>query len=103
MKPSELIRKYGWAQGAMVRLADGRAASVPFSKILEEEQKKGVQIIGFCIRGAIEYAYEGTMVGVRSKVLDKVFDKVKMTSFRWNDRHCQSKEEAIALLESIGE
>lgn len=78
MKPSELIRKYGWIQG---RLGD-------------EKQ-------GFCLIGSIRHAC-GSINNLQ-EVINKLQTKIGTSLITWNDTMGRTKEDVIILLESIGE
>ena len=82
MKPSDALKQYGWIKNAI-----------------------GSKERGFCIVGAIDYVYPA--LGDESWKYDNVYAEIRrkivVSIAYWNDEICKSKEEAIALLESIGE
>ena len=82
MKPSGALKRYGWIKYAI-----------------------GNKERGFCIMGAVDHAYPvlGNESWKYNDVYAAIRSKIMVNITHWNDEVCKSKEEAIALLESIGE
>lgn len=79
MKPSEVLRKYGWKQRAY-----------------------GDITTGFCLVGAIFHVYWGD--NYAQNVLHRIESRIApCIPLAWNDQNGRKVEEVIALLESIGE
>lgn len=79
MKPSEVIKKYGWIQGAM-----------------------GNRDIGYCLMGAM-YAAAKRNSDEFYRIFKKLNRKVAKAPLDWNDNPKRTKEEVINMLESIGQ
>jgi hypothetical protein len=78
MKPSELIRQYGWVQGWYGSYDDG-----------------------FCILGAIGTGI-GDLEGKSHEVVEKLTKTVCAPLNTWNDAPGRTKDEVLALLEAEG-
>lgn len=79
MKPSKVIKSYGWVQG----------------RYHSED--------GFCLLGAIYHAYP-TAANRRTNILARLRGKIHVFFMtEWNDEKGRTKKEVIDLLESIGE
>lgn len=82
MKPSELIKQYGWIQ-----------------------KESGNLESGFCIAGAVEYTYKESIKFIIFDLLNKKIQEHESTRHlflaEWNDQPGRTKEEVIALLESV--
>lgn len=98
MKPSEVLKKYGWCQGTFARNIDGEQVTTIDS-----------QAASFCLLGAL----------YKSCTLDNIYDFDKFDTYyqivqksiselgfpdvpSWNDKTGRTKEEVIKLLEKVG-
>lgn len=97
MKPSEVLREFGWCQGKL-------AVDKNWSTV---DVHRG-NPVAFCLMGAIERSYGlidfDTENAAKEKLrvlLKERFGTRQITEY--NDRICESKEQAISILEEIGE
>ena len=80
MKPSTLIKKYGWIQGEAGSLARGH-----------------------CTLIAILTAYKGNE-SKQNIAINKMKKYLKRSCLvTWNDRKCRTKSQVIAALKAVGE
>ena len=99
MKPSEIIREYGWTQN---RVTGAKSANIFITPIED--------CGGFCASGAIAmsaYIQVGDPGGRKFDVLfslmeNKTKDWIKCDIALWNDHRDRTKEEVIAKLEEVG-
>jgi hypothetical protein len=98
MKPSEVIKQYGWCKGHFA--LDNKGLPVgPVNK----------NAASFCLLGAIQRAYANADLNK----IDKVITNLKNASkelygnthslVHWNDYLAEDKDQVINLLEYIGE
>ena len=90
MKPSEFLKKNGWCKGEVARDAEGKETS-----ILDDKA------VSFCLNSVVYMAYR-YQEEQRKEAYRKV-DEVVLNVCHWNDHICKSKDQAIKMLESIGE
>ena len=77
MKPSDILRKYGWIQWY-----------------------RGNKAIGFCLVGAIMEAYEG--MDSRKQVIHHLHTLIHEEITDWNDTEGRTKRQVLALLRKAG-
>ncbi len=101
MKPSEVLKKFGWCRRALALDGEGKDADIH-----SEEAKM------FCLLGAIERAYDMEDTKKSDEAKSKLSAKLESMGYAsrngvhisvYNDIICQSAEEAISILEEIGE
>ena len=78
MKPSEVIRKYGWVQHEL-----------------------GYSKIGFCVMGALWHSYDNYKTC--EHIYGHLWKNLSIMPEIWNDDPNRTKEEVIAMFETIGE
>ena len=80
MKPSELIKKYGWIQHEL-----------------------GSEAMGYCIVGAVHASFKRKSLINRLHLLDSLTCNLDIHSLsEWNDDPLRTKEEVIEFLEKRG-
>ncbi len=96
MKPSEIIKKYGWCQGNYYQ--DKQGNQFPYSAVITMPQDELDQHLGACCaNGAIFLAEESVR-----KLHNHIVEKTEYSgATAWNDAPGRTKEEVIELLESI--
>jgi len=110
LKPSELIKKYGWIQGQYRKYSKRTDECVNMQEYVDS-------LCGLCLRGACDMAdvhleepYQATGQLVRSlssagRLLKEQIKKqfgVEVTFSTFNDHHTTSKEDVIDALEAVG-
>lgn len=81
MKPSEVIKTYGWVQ-----------------------RRSGNEETGFCLIGAVYHVYNNNNdYFIYNKVFCALHQAIHAFPSTWNDTPGRTKKEVIKLLESIGE
>lgn len=89
MKPSEVLKNFGWCRGSFARTIDGLDCS--------SESEKAVS---FCIYGALNRAVlTGEEQLYCNRVDKKIRKKVGGLAY-WNDNICKDKDEVVAILEA---
>ena len=94
MKPSELIKKYGWCQAAFARNHYGQ--------VCETTDKN---VASFCLMGSVIYCYRNNnKPGNTSRIYKALKTHLGIENIvEWNDNYYRKEQEVIAALEAIGE
>ena len=94
-KPSELLKQKEWCQDVYARDRKGHETTV-----------YSPDACMFCITGAIQFCYPSS-IDRRLEAANKLINMLGLEYHshipQWNDTPGRTKEEVIALLESVGE
>lgn len=100
MKPSEVLKTYGWGQGHLAQNKDGHEVVCPTNKDELKEMDK-LEGVCFCAMGAFHAC------GIERKFpifSDDLADEgiIPEGLVNWNDEEGRTKEEVVELLEKYG-
>lgn len=91
MKPSELLKQSGWCQHSFARDSGGVGC-----------HEASPIAVAYCIVGAILKIYNN-YPDKQTSIFNKVEQIIRMNISLWNDAPGRTKQDVVALLESIDE